>query len=419
MRILLNFYKIFSNLLSFFVLFFFIIRLARSKESLLSIINKFVFYKKNRPKGKLIWVNAVSIGESKSAETIINQILKKYPEVKIIFTTSTTSSYKLLNQNKKKFILLHTPLDINFVIKRFLKIWSPDLVIFFESEIWPNLISNLNKKKINFVICNARISKRSYKNWTKVSFFAKQIFQKIDLCLCQDNQSIKRFKKLGVQKVEKVGNIKFLAKKLAVDKNSLLYFKKKLEGKKVVSLFSSHEGEEEMIISCAKKLQAKFKNLFFIIIPRHIHRTNKIGMLLKKNKINYVLRSTPKDISNKKFLLVDSFGELGLFFEISSIVIVGGSFANKGGHNPIETSGFNCAIIFGPNMQNFLDISQEIIKRKAGLLALNPKQLIDKLSFFIQKPDKASQFIKNFENMCKIESTKSHQHLGKIFKLLK
>ena len=232
MRILLNVYKIFSNLLSFFIFVYFIIRLARSKESLLSIINKFVFYKKNRPKGKLVWINAVSIGESKSAETIINQILKKSPRVKIIFTTSTTSSYKLMDKNRKKIILLHTPLDINFVIKRFLRIWSPDLVIFFESEIWPNIISNLNKKKINFIICNARISKKSYENWRKASFFTKQVFQKINLCLCQDNQSIERFKKLGVEKVEKVGNIKFLADKLTVDKSSLLYLKKKIARKK-------------------------------------------------------------------------------------------------------------------------------------------------------------------------------------------
>ena len=171
-------YKTFSNFLSFFIFLFFLIRFFMSKENLKSLRDKFVLYKTIKPKGKLVWINAVSIGEAKTAIIVTKEILKKNPRMKVLFSTSTISAYEVIKSENLRVSLIHTPIDIDFLIKRFLRIWNPSLVIFFESEIWPNVISNVHEKKIKFLICNGRISKKSFKKWKKFFFFQETSFRK-------------------------------------------------------------------------------------------------------------------------------------------------------------------------------------------------------------------------------------------------
>ena len=171
---ILRIYQIISNLFSPIIFVFFVFRLLKSKETKNSILNKFCLKKIQRPSGKLIWINSVSIGESKSALIAAEKICKKYPEAKILFTTSTISSFNLISKKRKNFIFVYSPIDISFVIKRFINIWSPDLAIFIESEIWPNTINFLKKKKTKFIILNGRMSNKSYYFWHKLSLSQKK-----------------------------------------------------------------------------------------------------------------------------------------------------------------------------------------------------------------------------------------------------
>lgn len=414
----INFYRIISDLLFIPILIYFSIRLLLSKEKVLSILEKFNLSKKKRPKGDLVWINAVSVGEAKTGLIIAKKIKKNNPDINILFSTSTLTSYNILSEKKEKnFLLIFTPLDINLVITRFIKKWKPSLTIFIESEIWPNIFFSLRKNHIKLKLFNARISKNSFLNWSKIIFVARQVFSLIDECFVQDNQSLERFKKLGVKKVRKIKNLKFLSDKLNINEKKFLNLRDKLQKKKIITLFSSHQDEEKILIECQKHLSKRIPDLFFIIIPRHISRVDLIEEQLKHNKVQFTSDNNSfKNIQNKNFLIVNTMGELGLYFKLSDISIVGGSFRNHGGHNPIETNGFKCSLVFGPYMQNFNEIKKKILENKAGFQAKNSQQLKIILERLINNKRLNIKTFKNFEKLCDFEMRQSQLSLNDLLK---
>ncbi len=410
-------YRYLSNIFFIPILVFFFLRLLFSKETISSIFQKFSILNNKRPKGNLIWINGVSIGEAKTGIAVAKEIQKIKPNSSILFSTSTLSAYDLLYKSKNNFVVIFFPIDINFLVKRFLRYWNPSSVIFIESEVWPNIFYILKEKLIKVTILNARMSKKSFTNWKRISFFSKSVFPLIDKCFTQNNDSSKRFKELGTKNVKKIQNLKYISEGLKVDHTSYKKLFKELKSKRVVTLFSSHQGEEKMFAEIYEVLSKKISNLFFIIIPRHTNRIKKIKELLKENKFSFILRREKKfQLTNKNFLLVDTFGELGIFFKLSEIAIVGGSFSNNGGHNPIETKDFNCSLIFGPHMENFEDIKSDIIKFNAGFEVKNSAQLVQMI-FKLLKNKKLNQETNlNFKILCKSQSEKSKSILKSILK---
>ncbi len=411
-------YKLLSDVLTIPFFIFFSIRLILSKETFTSILEKFTIIKKKRPKGEVVWVNGVSIGEAKTAEIIANQIKKMYPNYSVLLSTSTLASYALLSQKKEKhYILVYCPVDINFIIKRFINYWAPKSTIFIESEIWPNIFHYLKEKSIKLSLFNARISLNSFLRWRKMKVFANQVFPLIENCFVQDHKSKDFFQELGVKKVKKIENLKFLAKKLNVNMEVFNFYKRQLNKMNIVTLFSSHEGEEKLLIDCYETISQELRNIFFIIIPRHVNRTDNIIYEFEKKKIPYILRTKGnKKIGNARFLIVDTFGELGCFFKLSKIALIGGSFKNIGGHNPIETKDYNCCLIFGPHMQNFNDIKDEIVKKKAGFEVKNTNQLEKKIVKLINNKNLIVQANKNFKDICNAHSKKSSLLLKTLLK---
>jgi 3-deoxy-D-manno-octulosonic-acid transferase len=169
-----------------------------------------------------------------------------------------------------------------------------------ESEIWPNIILELKNNNISFSILNGRISKKSYFFWKKISFFSKEIFSNINFCFVQNQESKNYFKNLGVPSVKLISNLKFINNSNQIDKSEYLSLKKILSKKLVITLFSCHEDEELVLINCYNNLKKKFTNLFFIIIPRHVHKRKQIMLNLKNHNINYAVRTKDKnDIKEK------------------------------------------------------------------------------------------------------------------------
>jgi len=276
-----------------------------------------------------------------------------------------------------------------------------------ESEIWPNIISEHKKNNISFSILNGRISKKSYIFWKKISFFSKEIFTNINLCFVQNQESKNYFESLGVSNVTLISNLKFINSSRKIDKNEYHSLKKILSKKLVITLFSSHEEEELVLINCYKNLKKKFSNLIFIIIPRHIHKSNQIMLNLKNHSIEFALRSKDKNnINDKNFYIVDTYGELNLFFKFSHAAIVGGSFKKIGGHNPIEISNYDCVLFFGPEMFNFNQIKEIILKKKAGFEVNNHEDLTKKIILILDNKKLKEQTIINFKKLCKEEALK-------------
>ena len=414
---LMKTYRLLSNIFSLPLFIYFLIRLLVSKENVKSLLEKFSFKKSIRPVGDIIWINGVSIGEAKTGVVIANEIKKIYPNYTVLMSTSTITSYNLLSKEKKNFILIYSPLDFSFIVKRFIDFWRPKSTIFIESEIWPNIFYYLKKNSIELSIFNARISLNSFSRWKKVPFFANQVFSLIENCFVQDFKSKDYFERLGVKKVKKIENLKFLSQELYVNKKIFSYYEKLLKKMNVITLFSSHEGEEELLMDCYETLSKKISNLLFIIVPRHVNRTKGIINELEKRKLSFALRTQKQNtLKNKKFLIVNTFGELGCFFKLSKISLVGGSFENIGGHNPIETRDFNCALIFGPHMQNFNDIKDEILKNKAGFEVDDKKQLINKIVQLINDEKLNLQTTKNFKELCRKHSNRSKLLLKNLLK---
>ena len=318
---------------------------------------------------------------------------------------------------KKFFMVTFTPLDICFVVKSFIKHWKPSSVIFIESEIWPNIFSIIKENSIKLTLLNARISNKSFMNWKKLNFLSKSIFPLIDNCFVQDKESMKRFKLLGVRNLNQIENLKFLSPKLEIDNSLFEKLKKQLKSKKVITLFSSHKNEEKMFIDSYFTLSKRIKNLFFIIIPRHINRLENITSEFAKKNVPYILKSNFNlKINSANFLIVDTFGELGVFFKLSQIALVGGSFSKNGGHNPIETKDFNCSLVFGPNMYNFQDIKEDIIKHQAGFEAVNQDQLVVIISKLLKNKSFNLRTVNNFKNLCKFRSKKSKSKLREVLR---
>ena len=353
------FYRTIINLIIILSPLIILIRLLKKKEHPIRFKEKFCFFSKKRGPGKLIWFHGSSVGEILSIIPLIEKLEKNKNINKILITSSTLSSSNIfLKFMFKKTIHQFFPIDSNFFTKKFLNHWKPSLAVFIESEIWPNIILNLKNRNISLVLLNARITKKTYKKWKKISFFSKSIFNKFDICLSQNDETKNYLKKLGAENIKKIGNLKFSETNLKninkINKNVQKFF----DSKKILfGAISTHQNEEIFCTKIHADLKKKYKNGITIIIPRHIHRTSEIKEEIEKTGLKIHLHSSNKKINNKTDIyLVDTFGETKLFLKICKIVFLGGSLIQHGGQNPLEAARLGCKVIHGPNISNFLEV---------------------------------------------------------------
>jgi 3-deoxy-D-manno-octulosonic-acid transferase len=351
-RIIINFIIILSPLII-------LIRLLKKKEHPIRFKEKFCFFSKKRGQGKLIWFHGASVGEILSIIPLIEKLEKNKNINKILITSSTLSSSNIFLKFKfKKTIHQFFPIDSNFYTKKFIEYWKPSLAIFIESEIWPNIILNLKNRNIPLILLNARISKKSYKKWKKISFFSRSIFNKFDVCLSQNNETKNYLKKLGAENIKKLGNLKFSETSFKninkINKNTQKFF----DSKKILfGAISTHQSEEIFCTKIHTDLKKKYINGVTIIVPRHIHRATEIKEEIEKSGLKVHLHSSGRKIDSRTDIyLVNSFGETKLFLKICKIVFLGGSLIEHGGQNPLEAARIGCKVIHGPNISNFLEV---------------------------------------------------------------
>ena len=255
-------------------------------------------------------------------------------------------------------------------------------MVFVDSEIWPNMITNIKKKSISLVLLNARITSKSFKKWNIFKSSAKTIFQKFDICLTSNLKSKKFLKSLGANKIKYIGNLKFAQSEKEIG-NLSYNLKNFLASKKIWCASSTHNKEEIICANVHKKLKKKYKDLLTIIIPRHVDRTKKIINELENLKLNVHTHDSKKKINDKTDIyLVNSFGHTKSFFKICKTVFLGGSIIKHGGQNPLEAVRYGCKILHGPNVWNFDEIYSLLKRYKISNKVLNANQLslkIDKI----------------------------------------
>ena len=358
-------------------------RILKNKEDKKRFQEKFCLPTKRRRSGKLVWFHGASVGEIMSIIPIIKKYEKKKSVNQILITSSTLSSSKVLNNYKfKKTTHQFYPIDHIFFTSKFLNYWRPYLAIFIESEIWPAMFNDIDKKNIPLILLNARITKKTFNRWLKIKYFSKNIFSKISNAYPQNLETKKFLQKLNVKRIKLIGNLKFSetndAKNSKLDKKLGIEFKKK----KIWVASSTHNNEE---IFCAEAhiiLKRYFKNLITIIIPRHIHRKNEIINKIKNLNLKINCHSSnKKNLHDVDIYLVDTFGETKKFHKVSSSVFLGGSIVRRGGQNPLEAARFGAKILHGPNTDNFKDVYKLLKSLKISKKVNTPIQLASSINF--------------------------------------
>ena len=372
-------YQLVLTIIIFFSPIIILMRIFKGKEHKTRFLEKFSIFSKKRNSGKLIWFHGASVGELLSIIPLIENYEKDKSINQILVTSSTLSSSKVFKKFKfKKTIHQFYPIDHFLFTNRFLEYWKPNLAIFIDSEIWPNMFDRLERKKISLILLNARITKKTFLRWLIIKNFSQKVFSKISIAYPQNQETKYFLKKLNVKKIKTIGNLKFTERDNKVMNGLNLKFKKK----KIWIASSTHSDEE---IFCARthiELKKKIKNLLTILIPRHIHRAKEIKSELEALKLNTISRSSnKKNLKNADVYIVDTFGETEKFHKIGCSVFIGGSIINRGGQNPLEAARFGAKILHGPNIDNFKDVYRSLESLKISKKIKTSRELASAITF--------------------------------------
>lgn len=341
-----------------------------------------------RPPGPLVWCHAASVGESLSILVLVERLLAAVPDLHVLVTTGTVTSARLMAERlPARALHQYLPVDRPRYVRRFLAHWRPDLVLWTESEIWPNLLSEIGTRGIPAALVNARMSVRSYRAWRRVPGLARALLTTFRLCLAQSEAEAARLRDLGARDVRCVGNLKFSAPPLPADAEALAALTAALAGRPVWLLASSHPGEEEIALEVHAALAARLPGVLTVIVPRHPGRGAEIAALARRAGLVAARRSTGAlPAPGDPLYIADTLGELGLFYRIAPVVWVGGSLVPHGGHNPIEPARLGCAVVYGPHMENFAEITAELEAAGGACRVADPAGLAEAVAHLLSDP---------------------------------
>lgn len=309
------------------------------------------------PELKTVWIHAVSVGEVIASIPLIQEVMKRIPSVNVLLTTVTDTGQKVAKERLSDSVrIFYLPFDLTFCIRKFIRTFRPSLYISIETEIWPNLFRLLKREGIPVLIMNGRISDDSFRGYRKIRFFMKRVFDAVDLFCMQEDLYGERIKSLGApaERIRITGNFKF---DIRIDEYRHDWVRHL--HRPVILAGSTHEGEEEMILTACERLKKEIGDITLIIAPRHPERFGEVEEIIKKNGLRYIRRSGIDNrvgiatLRDTGVILVDVIGELASLYSACDIAIIGGSFSDRGGHNPLEPAFWGKPILCGEDMSNF------------------------------------------------------------------
>lgn len=330
-----------------------------------------------RPDGTLVWVHAASVGETNAVLPLIEAVRARRPDLRFLLTTGTVTSAALAaHRLAPGDIHQYVPLDTPRAVRRFLEHWRPNLAVFTESEVWPNLVWDSALRRIPLVLINARMSERSFERWKRARTFAREMFGRFDLVLAQNTELARRFAELGAPNVRAPGNLKMDAPPPPIDAKALEAMRSAI-GSRVTWLAASTHADEELKIAAAHRLiERNVPDLLTIIAPRHPERGTGIAEALKAEGFNVALRSTGALPSERtEIYIADTIGELGTLYALAPVSFIGGSLVKRGGQNPIEAIRHGSAVVMGTHWYNFPDACQTLLEH-GGLLEVESDQVL-------------------------------------------
>ncbi|MEC9314917.1 MAG: lipid IV(A) 3-deoxy-D-manno-octulosonic acid transferase [Pseudomonadota bacterium] len=366
----------------------------------------------------LIWVHAVSVGEVEAARPLVESLQSAYSDHQILITTMTpTGSARVTSLYGETVLHCYLPYDLPFAVSRFLKSARPELGIIMETELWPNLIHHASALDIPMVLANARLSARSAAGYQRIGKLTRSMLQQFTLIAAQSQDDRQRFVALGADKdsVHAVGNLKFEIA-LPASLNEEAEALRSIWGNRPVFIAAStHEGEDEIILNASRKIRAEFPDLLLILVPRHPERFDKVAALSQRSGFKILRRSDNGMCSRDiQVLVIDTMGELPLFYGTADIAFVGGSLVPRGGHNLLEPAALGRAVIIGPHYFNFSEISRQFLKAGAAAQIDSSESLADTVTDLLKNPQKRADMGQAGQNLIKRSQGASKRLLNLI-----
>lgn len=317
---------------------------------------RFGYASLERPEGQLAWFHGASVGESLALLPIVEYFVSR--GFQILLSTGTISAASVVVPRLPAGAFhQYLPFDIPKFLERFLDHWRPDLALVAESEIWPNLFTEIKHRSIPLILVNARMSVQSFQRWRYWPAFIAELLESVDLCLAQSAADGERFSQLGMRRVEVVGNLKYDVLAPPADPQELAQLAGRIGARPTWVAASTHPGEDEVVIAVHEALAQRFPGLLTIIVPRHARRGDEIAGLATSRGVTSLQRSREQRRAPlPELYIADTTGELGLFYRLASASFLGKSLIGRGGgQNPIEPAKLGCAVLHGPLVDNFAD----------------------------------------------------------------
>jgi len=389
-------YRITTILSVPFILCYLKYRRASGKEDANRIDERLGKSTTERPRGKLIWLHAASVGESLSMIPLIKKLLSDNMNYNLMITTGTVSSANMMEDWLPQGAFhQYIPIDRPNYVQRFINYWEPDIAVWAESEFWPNMIIETHRQKIPLILVNGRISERSFSKWRRVPGFIQTILNCFSVCLGQSKTDVERLNQLGAKNTQYLGNLKFAAPELPADKQALNALRLIIGHRPCWLAASTHPGEEEIIAAVHKQIEPKHPELLTIIVPRHPARGMEILGSLQTMVNGTILRSRNDPINrHTSIYIADTLGELGLFYRLTETVFMGKSLVPLGGQNPLEALRLGCAVIHGPHMMNFQWMCEEMAKLNCSVQVDDGANLAETVSELLSNSTKRREMIR-------------------------
>ncbi|TCH96722.1 3-deoxy-D-manno-octulosonic acid transferase [Roseococcus sp. SYP-B2431] len=347
-----------------------------------------------RPEGRLLWLHAASVGETLAILPLLDALLARDPALSFLVTTGTATSAQLLPQRLSgelgaRVIHRYVPLDVPPWVARFLDGWRPDAACLVESELWPNLLGACAARGIPTALLNARISGRSFRRWRNFGpGLIRRLLGGFSLIVPRSAEDAARLTALGARRLAPAGDLKLAADPLPADPGKLAELRAAIGARPVLLAASTHPGEEELVLAAARELAPRVPDLLTIIVPRHPERGSEIAAAAGAPR-----RGAGLPPGEGPAYIADTLGELGLFYRLASVALVGGSLIRHGGQNPLEAARLGCPMILGPHMENFADATAALLAAGGARQLPDAAALAGVVADMLSHPERAAGLV--------------------------
>jgi 3-deoxy-D-manno-octulosonic-acid transferase len=366
-----------------------------------------------------LWMHAVSVGEVNLCTQLVQALELRLPNLKIVMSTTTTTGMAELHRKFPTHIgKIYYPIDRRHYVARALAAVRPEAIVLVEAEIWPNFLWRARGMGVPTFLINARLSDRSFRGYKRLAFLFRPLFAAFSGVGAQTEADAARLREVGCrpEAVHVVGSLKYDAAKLEerrqLDVPALLEQFGVAPDALLLLGGSTHPGEELILAQTFLRLRPRFPKLFLIVVPRHFERSREAGRDLAAQGLKFAYRSEVTAATNTPpgtldALIVNSTGELRLFYEHAAVIFVGKSLTTEGGQNPIEPGALSKPMVFGPNMQNFAEIAQAFVNRGGAIQVRDAAQLEAALAELLADPARREEVGKRAREVV-------HENLGAI-----